>query len=613
MIAILLVAAAAASGAQVQEHTENGLKIQFEIAPAEKGGSVSEDKPAAVRFHISDGSGSPLTGLRPAVWMDVRNGKKAEGKKECEKEIESYLQPSMGAQPLVDLSSWYVLVLNEDPSISVLDPIRGFGSSKLLTLVMLDAPGYDWAQSRDQDRVFVSEPSIGKVAVVSTGSWKVEASIDAGTRPGRVAVQPDGHYLWVDSGGSAVTVIDTARLRAAARIETGAGPHQLAFSRDNRYAFVANRGGGSISVVDVRTLKKVRDLKTAPEPIALGYSSIGDAIYAAHEGGQIISIDPRSHKVTARFEAGAGLTGLQLTPDGRWGFAINRSKGKIHVFDASAGRLAYTVDVGKSPDQVSFTDGNAFVRSLESEDVVFISLDQLDKGKAPTLSEFPSGQFPPGLAHASVPPAIVPTPETGAVLIANPSDKLVYYYTEGMGAPMGSFSNYGRTPRAVLVADRGLREVKPGTYAATVQMPASGTMGVSLFVDTPRIAHCFAAAVTAAPGKARKASRYAVEPAFSRRKFALGSPMELKFRVSGPERKGAPPDLEVMAMLAPGIWRDARQATRAADGTYSMTVHPPRPGLYYVHWQSQSLGIRYQQSQPLILEVSGEESTHANR
>ncbi|HET7786790.1 MAG TPA: cytochrome D1 domain-containing protein [Myxococcales bacterium] len=610
MIAIFLIAAMA--GAQVQDRAESGVKVRFEIAPAEKGGAVTEGKPAAVRFHVSDASGSPLTGLRPAVWMDVRQGKKAEGKKECEKEIESYLQPSMGAQPLVDLSSWYVLVLNEEPSISVLDPIRGFGSSKLLTLVMLDAPGSDWVKSRDQDRVFVSEPSIGKVAVISTGTWKVEKSIDAGKRPTRLALQPDGHYLWADAGDGSVTVIDTARLTRAARIETGPGPHQMAFSRDDRFAFVANRGAGGVSVIDVRTLKKVRDLQTAAEPIALAYSKLGDVVYAAHQGGQVVSIDPRRHTVTGRFESSAGLTGLELTPDGRWGFAINRGKGKLHIFDASAGRLAYTVDMGKSPDQVSFTDGNAFVRSLESEDVIFISLDQLDKGKAPTLSEFPSGQLAPGLAHGESPAAIVPTPETGSVLIANPADKLVYYYTEGMGAPMGSFSNYGRVPRAVLVADRGLREVKPGTYGATVQMPASGTLGVSLFVDTPRIAQCFSAAV-ASSGKSRKAAKYVVRPVFSRRKFALGSPMELKFRISGPPQKGAPPDLEVMAMLAPGIWRDAHHATRNPDDTYSITVHPPRKGLYYVHWQSQALGIRYQESQPLILEVSSEENNHAQR
>ena len=29
------------------------------------------------------------------------------------------------------------------------------------------------------------------------------------------------------------------------------------------------------------------------------------------------------------------------------------------------------------------------------------------------------------------------------MLVANPRDKAIYYYQEGMAAPMGQFSNYG--------------------------------------------------------------------------------------------------------------------------------------------------------------------------
>jgi hypothetical protein len=59
---------------------------------------------------------------------------------------------------------------------------------------------------------------------------------------------------------------------------------------------------------------------------------------------------------------------------------------------------------------------------------------------------------------------MVPAPEGNSVLIANPADRVIYYYSEGMAAPMGSFQNYRREPRALMVVDRSLREVTSGVY-----------------------------------------------------------------------------------------------------------------------------------------------------
>ena len=71
------------------------------------------------------------------------------------------------------------------------------------------------------------------------------ASDDAGMAPARVALQPDGRYLWVGNDASeptasGVTVIDTEASASVAFIATGAGHHEIAFSEDSRYAFVRN-------------------------------------------------------------------------------------------------------------------------------------------------------------------------------------------------------------------------------------------------------------------------------------------------------------------------------------------------------------------------------------
>ena len=47
-------------------------------------------------------------------------------------------------------------------------------------------------------------------------------------------------------------------------------------------------------------------------------------------------------------------------------------------------------------------------------------------------------------ARVSLADVIVPAPEGDSVLVANPADRVIYYYSEGMAAPMGSFQNYRR-------------------------------------------------------------------------------------------------------------------------------------------------------------------------
>ena len=133
----------------------------------------------------------------------------------------------MRARPDVDLNSYYLLALNKSADISVIDPLLGFGGSKLLTLVMMKSPGEDWVLTRDGELLFVTLPLIDQVAVINTRSWKVLIYVDVGPKPARIIVQPDQQYIWVandgDDGG--VTVIDVANLKVAAKISTSAGEH----------------------------------------------------------------------------------------------------------------------------------------------------------------------------------------------------------------------------------------------------------------------------------------------------------------------------------------------------------------------------------------------------
>src|SRR6185437_3692673 len=269
---------------QTQKIVEQGIAIEFTAEPlVQNVDTIRAAEDVNVRFKITDTTtGTPVKGLGLSAWISMREGKATE-LTQCHEKIQSYLTGSMRARPDVDLNSYYILALNKSADISVIDPLLGFGGSKLLTLVMLKSPGEDWLLTPDGELLFVTLPAIDQVAVITTRSWKVISYIDAGTHPTRISTQPDQHYIWVTNDGNekegGVTVIDPATLKVAAKIATGAGEHDIVISSDNRYAFVSNRENGTVSTVDVQKLEKVDDVTVGPGQASMALSELSKAIY----------------------------------------------------------------------------------------------------------------------------------------------------------------------------------------------------------------------------------------------------------------------------------------------------------------------------------------------
>jgi len=604
-----------------QKIVKDGVEVEFTIEPVAPSGASAElmaAQDAVVRFRVRDtATGTPLSGVKPSAWINRRTGPAPPDAQQCREQIQSFLQGSLRARPDVDLNAYYILALNEEANISVIDPLLGFGGSKLVTLVFLKSPGADWALTADRAKLFVSMPMSGLVAVVDTTTWKVVGEVSAGVRPTRVRLQPDGKYLWVtnDADGAVaaaggVTVIDTASLKVAASIPLGAGAHDLAFTDDNKFAFVTSRDAGTLSVVDVRKLEKVKDVKTGAPASALAFSPLSKALYVANEADGVISVvDAQSHEVRARIAAQPGLRAVRFAPGGRWGFVPNAAGSVVHIFDASTNRLVHDVPVGKTPDQVAFTDAFAYVRSLGTEEVSAIRLSTV--GKEPDVVKFPGGQAAPGTSktEALSADAFVPAPEGGSVLLANPADRMIYYYSEGMAAPMGNFQNYKREPRAIKVVDRSLREESLGLYTTNVRLPADGIYNVSLLMNSPRVVHCFEA--TAKPNPAIKQEvKTALRIEYLNKDQAPPRPGEsykIRFRLKDAatgQPKADLKDVRVLFFLSPGIWQKRDFAQSVGDGVYELEVTPPQDGVYMIFVESRSQGVSFRQLPHLTLSAT---------
>ncbi|HWS87941.1 MAG TPA: cytochrome D1 domain-containing protein [Pyrinomonadaceae bacterium] len=595
-----------------QKFVREGVEVEFTVEPLARAAGAAEltaGQEAVVRFRLRDtATGTPLSGVRPSAWASLRGTQPAPDQAQCREKVQSYLQGSLRARPDVDLNAYYLLALNQEPNLSVIDPLLGFGGSKLITLVMLKSPGEDWALTADRARLFVSMPLVNSVAVVDTTTWKVVEEVAAGARPTRLALQPDGKYLWA-VGDAGVTAIDAASLKVAATIPTGAGAHEVAFSDDNRFAYVGNRADGTLSVIDIPKLSKLKDVKTGAPASALAYSPLSKSLYVANEReGSIAVVDGRGHELVARIAAEPGLKSVRFAPGGRWGFVPNAERSVVHVFDASTNRMAHSVPVGKSPDQVAFTDAFAYVRSLGTEEVSAVRLSTV--GKEPDVIKFPGGQNAPGLARAfaSRADAFVPAPEPNSILLANPADRMIYYYAEGMAAPMGNFQNYKREARAVKVVDRSLREESLGVYATTARLPKEGVYDISFLLGSPRVVHCFEATAKPDPNaEPERKPSLSVEYLNKGTLPRAGESYKIQFKLTDPAT-GRPveglKDVRVLFFLSPGIWQKRDIAASVGGGVYELEVNVPQDGVYMVFVESRSRGVGFRQLPHLTLTTA---------
>jgi DNA-binding beta-propeller fold protein YncE len=587
------------NGRAPQVVKQEGVAVSFSIEPLASNRDLMEATEARVEFKVTETSGGkPLPNLHPMAWIDARQTGRVPEAQECRAKIQDFIQANFSRKAVIDLNSYFILALNNEPNISVIDPLMNVGTTKLYTLIALESPGDDWVMTRDRKRLYVSMPAVNKVAVVDIASWKVIANVDAGPKPGRVSLQNDERYLWVGNdaaeGASGVIVIDTEKLKVAANITTGAGAHEIAFSEDDHFAFVTNKDDGTLSVVDIRKLAKVVDLKVGLRPASLAYSTLGKAIYVANEGsGEVVVVDALRHRVLTQIKTQPGLQVVRFVPDGRVGFAINKLRSTVSVFDLSTNQLLHTVPVGPAPSQITFTKEFAYVRSDESEFVTMIKLSDLNGKGEVVLSRFPSGQRAPGNSLQSLADTIVPAPEAGAVLSANPADKMIYYYTEGMAAPMGSFQNYRRDPRAILVLDNSLRETSPGVYTTTM--------------DSPRIINCFQLTVDENPAVPKESVVPIKVELLNDKAVKVGEKYQLRFRVVDAITNKPRSDLKdfgVLIFLAPGIWQQRDTAKLTGDGIYELTFTPPEAGVYYTYVQVPSLGVKYNETFPFQLHAT---------
>jgi YVTN family beta-propeller protein len=590
---------------------KEGVVVDFSVKSLPVGGAKDEalvaGTDAVATLRVTDAhTGQPITGLHPNAWLSSRKTENPPTEAECKDKIRTYLGGLLSARADVDLNSYLLLTLNHDNTISIINPQVSFSLTKLESLITLPGSGADWTLTRNKELLYVTMPEQSAIAVVNTVTRKLVNTIPTGekTKPRRIALQPDGRLAWVGLDGSPlVVVIDTATNKLAATINVGDGLHNIAFTADSRLAYVTNSGADSVSAISTDALKKVADIKVGQTPVAVAYSTASRLIYvAAINGATISAIDTSTQQVVATIPTKRGVVALRFEPEGRFGFVVNEKESTVYLIDASTNAIVDSSQVVKEPDQVAFTRGFAYIRSTASEKFSLIDLNGLGKKKL-SVTDVQAGQKPASALPEEIGVAdmIVPTPEGNSVMIANTPDENIYYYVEGMMAPMGTFQNYKRRPHALLLIDRSLQETAPGVYSTPFKLQAAGRFDIPVLIDQLRISNCFQLEVAESANgeKGGAATAIAVQAMFSGQQFKPGVTATLRFKITDAATKqpvGGLKDVRVLLFEPPGVWQQRQFAREVGDGVYEITQVFPHSGFFDVMLSVPSRGLSFTSS-----------------
>ena len=209
---------------------------------------------------------------------------------------------------------------------------------------------------------YVANYGGNQVAAIDTTTSKVMKMIGVGSRPGAIAVTPDGKTAYVATSGGVVPV-DTTTNTAGAVIKGTKGAGYIAVTPDGKTAYVTyiQSTPDHVTAVDTATNTVIKQIAWKPgtvwnsSPIVISPDS--KTAYIASTAGTLTPLDTATNTlgkpIRLGFEAEDGNVYLAITPDGKtvyvtWSAPYGPGHQVIPVRTATA-RVLPAINIRKSP------------------------------------------------------------------------------------------------------------------------------------------------------------------------------------------------------------------------------------------------------------------------
>lgn len=615
VVAGLTLASSAGCSSSKEIPPSDGVEVSFRLD------SSPEREEAIAAFQLKDvKSGKPIANIRPLAWMALKSrgapDPVSDGKA-CRRKIATFLKGHFSTAPDLDMNSYTIWALNDDQTISVINPQIAFSKTKLKHLIALPGRASDWAVHPKSSHVFVLLPLHKMLLAIDAKNYQIASQLKLPASPHRLLVSPDGRKVFVSSEKDhSLTVVDARTLRILRSVPLGKGRHDLAFSRDGKSLLITNTGSRWMADIDAQSgmLKQRIRVPTGIQTVVTNPTK--DEIYLLESETGMLRMLGSNFKLTKAFRLSPDVTSIGVDPSGRWIFALNRRSGKISACDrdsadisASKRMLIHELGGLPSPSAVVFTRSFAYIHDSMNNTVGTVDLRNIAVGQSPVLKRFQAGRpsRPTKDTFSAKHRPISPNPEGNGVIVASASDRTLYFHTDGMTSPAMSHTNYGHKPRSVAFVDHSLRETAPGIFETSVKAPIPGDYSVAILVPGSQVSKCLNWTVQDTETPRRPASRPKLRfaPQFDSQPLKLGIPVNMDFTLAG--ENGSPPvpagKIVVLLVQFPNGARWTLTPTELKPGVFRVKFKPTRLGEYKFLVGVPALSIGLNQFPPTALNV----------
>jgi YVTN family beta-propeller protein len=219
--------------------------------------------------------------------------------------------------------------------------------------------------------VYVSNETVGTVAVIDPATGHLLADLPIGKRPRGIRVSRDGRTLYVALSGSpiappgvdestlpppdrsadGIAVVDIATRKIVRTIHSGQDPETFDLSPDGKWLYVSNEETAEVSVVDVQAGAVTQRIKVGDEPEGVTVSPDGKVVYVTCEEDHIVvAIDTATFAEIGRVMVGQRPRSVAVTPDGGTLFVTDENSASVSVVNAARRSLLDTIRLPKADD-----------------------------------------------------------------------------------------------------------------------------------------------------------------------------------------------------------------------------------------------------------------------
>ncbi len=295
------------------------------------------------------------------------------------------------ALPLAASSIRIIQTNSAGDNVHIIDP----ATDKVVGEVTGIEVNHGAAAAPDGSRYYFSNEAESTLDVVDAKSLKITRHIPLTGHPNNVAISRDGRrvYVAIVQAPGAVDVIDTTSLEKVKTIPLKGGVHNTYVTPDDRFVVAGSVVGKLLTIIDRGTEQPVWDLPfdNGVRPMAFEQNPDKSTkrlfVQVSNLHGFAV-VDFATHKEVTRVTLPAPPPGKQpdiantpshgigVSPDGKTLWIDSSLNNKVYAYSLPDLKLLGGVDVGRTPDWLTFTPdsrkvyvSNAGANSVSAIDV----------------------------------------------------------------------------------------------------------------------------------------------------------------------------------------------------------------------------------------------------